>query len=508
MRRQSLVVILTVIFLALIVPANVQAVIALTLAPSPQTISQTQTATYNIGIIGAANTAYTFSVSGVVGSFNPNPVMTDATGTGSTQLIADASTPPTYCPGTYSFTVTASGNGESQSIGGVLTVNQVGPPLQVSVNTDKQTYQKGETVTVTITVTRPAEGQVTVSGPSGSPMTYPFTTQSAGSGVVATFTAQATGSYTVTAQADDYCSNFSSAQSTFTVSPNTYDVTISFSGIPAQYPPSYQVDGQNQGKAQASEPTTLTFPIGSSHTVMVDQYVSGDTGVRYYCAQNSWSVSSTGSNTFNYQTQYRLSVSANPANITQVSGGGWFNSGQSAQTSQAPQIVPGLAGVQYVFQNWSVDGGAQSGNQVTITMNAPHTAVAQYKTQYQLTVNSPSGLGNPQGGGYYDSGSTAQFSVTSPVGTLIQQVFVQWQGDYTGTSAQASITMNGPKTVNAVWTTSYTNLYIVGGVVAAVVVIAAALGMSRRSKGATKEPKKEEEEGKKRGLHLGDSGAE
>jgi len=135
-------------------------------------------------------------------------------------------------------------------------------------------------------------------------------------------------------------------------------------------------------------------------------------------------------------------------------------------------------------------------------MNAPHNAVAQYTTQYLLNVNSPGGMGNPQGGGYYNAGSTAQFSVTSPQGYLIQQVFVQWQGDYTGTSPQASITMNGPKTVTAVWTTSYTNAYVAGGAVIVIIIIAVALAARRRrggketSKTQAPEEKKEPEEKK------------
>jgi len=126
-------------------------------------------------------------------------------------------------------------------------------------------------------------------------------------------------------------------------------------------------------------------------------------------------------------------------------------------------------------------------------MNGPHTAVAKYSTQYLLTVNSPGGLGNPQGGGYYDAGSTAQFSVSSPVGVLVQQVFVRWTGDYSGTSPQGSVTMDGPKTVSATWTTSYTNVYVAGGAVVILLLVGAILAARRRgNKGATKEAKQEE----------------
>ncbi len=489
---------------ALLLPTNVHAPpppVFLTLTPSPQTISQTQTATYHIGITSTPSTSFTMSVSGVVGSFTANPVTTDPIGgLASVDLVADASTPPTYCPGTYSFTVTATGPG-SASIGGVLTVNQVGPPLIATVFTDKTNYQTGQTIRISLSVSRPAEGQITVTGPSGySPLGYPFQTSSAGSGAVASFTAGAIGTYSVSVQADDYCSGFSSTQTTFTVSPNSYDVSITASGIPSQYSTNVQIDGHNQGTIQGSQTKSLSFPIGSTHSIMVDQYVAGDTGVRYYASQNSWSVSSTDSHTFNYQIQYQFNVLTDPSGVTPTTGGGWYPDGQSVQTNQAPPTVAGPSGTQFAFKDWELDGAPQSGNQLTVTMNAPHTAVAKYSTQYQLVVDSPGGLGNPQGAGYYDAGSTATFSVTSPVGFLVQQVLVHWQGDYTGTNPQGTVTMDQPRTVHAVWTTSYTQAYIVGGILA-VVIVAAAIMMMRRGKGGTKADKPAKKKGF--GLRIG-----
>ena len=498
-----------VILAALLVPMNVYAVIVLTLSPSPQTISQGQTATYNIGIVGKPNTAITMSVSGVVGSFSSNPVTTDGAGNANVQLVADATTPPTYCPGTYSFTVTASGGGDTQTIGGVLTVNQVGLPLQVLISSDKSSYQTGQPVVISFSVNRPAEGTVTVTGPSGfNSVTYPFTTQTSGTGTVPTFTAGPTGTYTANVQADDYCGGFNNAQTSFSVTPNAYAVTVSASGIPSQYSATLLVDGQPQGQLQGSQTKTLNFPISSTHTIAVDQYVSGATGVRYYCDQTSWSVSSTDSHIFNYQTQYELTITSDPSGVAQVGSGGWFNSGANAQTGQAPQTVPGAAGTQYAFNGWVVDGSPQSGAQITLAMNGPHNATAKYTTQYQLTINSPNGLGNPQGGGYYNAGSTAQFSVTSPQGILIQQVLQQWQGDYTGTSPQGSITMSAPKTVTAVWGTSYTNLYLIAGAVIVILVVGAIAAMRRRGGKEAKPPEPKEEKEEKRGLHLGGSNEE
>ena len=267
------------------------------------------------------------------------------------------------------------------------------------------------------------------------------------------------------------------------MSPNTYSVSVSLSGIPGSVNVNIQVDGVSQGSMTGSDIKTLTFALNTQHSVAVDQYVSGDQGVRYYSQLNSWTVGSGGSHTFNYQTQYYFTVATDPDGITPVSGSGWYNAGTAVQTNMAPQTLNGSAGTQYAFKSWQIDGAVQSGNPISITLDKPHKAVAKYQTQYQLTVVSPGGLGDPQGSGYYDAGSTAQFSVTSPNGIIIQQVFVQWQGDVSGTSTQGSIVMDKPHTVNATWTTSYTQLYIVAGALAAVAIVVALFLLRKRQGG-------------------------
>ncbi len=517
--RSKLIVLVLMMSLAVVFPPRVNAALSVTISPASQSAPQGSQASYTVsfsgGLLGAT---YAFSLSGLSGyaSYDFSPSQVSAISGSSTLVISTTQVPGTYCPGVYAFTVSVTNTGapgDTGSASGNLYVSLVGPPLVVGVSTDQSSYIQGAKITLQVTVNRPAEGTITIRPPSGPSKTDTFRTYSARI-VTRTLTAsQPYGTYTVNVAADDYCNSFNSATTTYSVGPNTYSVSIQLSGVPTQYSATLQVDGANQGTVPGSQPKTLSFPIGTTHTLTVDQYVSGDTGVRYYCAQNTVSVSSTGSFTFSYQTQYQLTVATDPANVTQVSGGGWFNAGTTAQTSAAPQTVPGTTGVQYVFQSWSVDGSPQTGNQITVTMNGPHTAVAKYSTQYLLTVNSPGGLGNPQGGGYYDSGSTAQFSVSSPVGYLVQQVFVQWTGDYSGTSPQGSVTMNSPKTVSATWTTSYTNAYLTGGAVAVLLLVGAILAARRRGKkGATKETKPKDKPGdkgeKKRELHIGGSDTE
>ncbi|MGD0175716.1 MAG: hypothetical protein ABSC50_02695 [Candidatus Bathyarchaeia archaeon] len=496
-----------IIAIAFVLPPRVAAfgpVVTIT-ATSSQPAPQGTLATYSVDVAwGFPSVSFSLTLaglpSGAAYSFSPNPTTTDVTLHASSTLTIDTGSLPLYCPGSYSFKVTAtSGPNVGTSTPTALTVAMVGSPLLVSVSTDKPTYRVGDTISIFVTLTRPAEGTLQITGPSGfSAITYPFATTGPVSGVAKKLTAGAIGTYTVSLAADDYCGGFGSAQASFAVNPNTYDVTISLSGVPSQYSSTLQVDGQQQGTVQGSQPKTLSFPIGSSHTIMVDQYVAGEAGVRYYSSQNSWSVSSADSHTFNYQTQYQFSVLTDPNGVTPTTGAGWYNEGASVQTNQVPQTVQGPSGTQYVFKNWELDGAAQSGSQVSVTMDKPHTAVAKYATQYQLVIDS-GGIGNPQGAGYYDAGTSATFSVASPVGFLVQQVFVRWEGDYTGTSPQGSVTMDKPKTVHAVWTTSYTQAYIAAGVLV-VAIIAAAILMMRRGKGGTKaKPSK----GKRIGLRIG-----
>jgi len=495
----KLAVILVAVSVLTLFPVNVRANPVVSISPITQNAPQASQASYAVsfggGLLGAT---YVFSVSGLpygtTYAFSPNTV--HAISGSSTLVISTSDIRGTYCPGSYAFTVSVTNQGappDTGSASATLNVASVGAPLLVSLSTDKSAYVQGDTISILITVTRPAEGTLTVSSPTGIPTTFSFQTLYATTLTKRMIAKQPYGTYTATVKADDYCNSFNSAAATFAVGPNTYPVSIQLSGLPQQTSADLFVDGQNQGTVQGTQIKNLDFPIGTTHNVTVDQYVTGAPGVRYYCAQNSLSISNSGSYGFSYQTQYQLTISTNPSGIAQVGNGGWFNAGTSAQTGQAPQIVPGSTGEQYAFNNWVVDGASQSGTQITIPMNGPHNAVAQYTAQYLLTVNSPGGLGNPQGGGYYNAGSTAQFSVTSPEGYLIQQVFVQWQGDYTGTSPQGSITMSSPKTVNAVWTTSYTNAYIGGAAVVAVLIIVVAL-VTRRRRGGKETPRAQPQE--------------
>jgi hypothetical protein len=155
----------------------------------------------------------------------------------------------------------------------------------------------------------------------------------------------------------------------------------------------------------------------------------------------------------------------------------------SQHVLEVETMIEDGSGIRYVFAEWN-DG--QTTATRTVTASSSVTYVAKFNTQYLLTVKSP--MGDPQGSGWYDEGSMAQFSARSPVplegfmGTLGgKYVLDHWSGDSTADTATASVAMDGPKAVKAEWRTDYTMPYvIIGAIVAAIAIIVALLLMRRR----------------------------
>jgi len=151
----------------------------------------------------------------------------------------------------------------------------------------------------------------------------------------------------------------------------------------------------------------------------------------------------------------------------------------SSHDFEAFSTVSGGSGTEYVFDSWH-DGTALASR--AISQGGVYTA--NYTTRYYLTVESE--YGDPQGEGWYDSGSTTTISVTSPEGGVIRQVFTEWSGDFSAVTPSASVNMDGPKTVTASWRTDYVLLFIIVGVGGAVliggIVVATLILVKRRGK--------------------------
>jgi len=256
-----------------------------------------------------------------------------------------------------------------------------------------------------------------------------------------------------------------------------YLASVSVTGFPAKSAVKIAIDGKEAGTIRGGEKKTSALAAGT-HTISVNPAVNATSDMRFLTDSNSWTVSSEGTHTFEYSTQYYLRVDSPQGKTT---GSGWYKEGSKAAFSTQSPVAAGT-GVRYVFTKWTGDYESDSleGN---ILMDRGKNVTANYKTQYELKVESE--YGNPQGSGWYDQGATASFSVTSPnpasgfMGSLgAKMIFDSWSGDSKATTESGSVTMNSPKKVTATWSTSINLVPVALCVVLPIVAMVVVVGLA------------------------------
>jgi len=99
-------------------------------------------------------------------------------------------------------------------------------------------------------------------------------------------------------------------------------------------------------------------------------------------------------------------------------------------------------------------------NSPTIQMSNFHTVDFTTQTQYKLEVLSQ--FGTTTGTGWYSRGAEVTVSVVPPGDVLIRNVVDYWEGpDVESMGNSATLIINGPTTVQAIWSTDYSILIIV-----------------------------------------------
>ncbi len=204
---------------------------------------------------------------------------------------------------------------------------------------------------------------------------------------------------------------------------------------------------------QAGVPETATIDgiwsdnVDYGSTLSIDNTVAVSSTKRYSTTDTtSWTVTQAATYSVNYATQDYLTVQSERGN---PEGTGWYDQGSTVQF-YVDSIVNETDGIRYVFNGWSGDS-TQIDNTSSLVMTSPKTVIANWKLQYFLTIHSDQG--NAQGVGWYDSGTTAQFSVPSLVdqGDGTGYAFNGWSGDSTQIDNTSSLVMTSPKTVTANW---------------------------------------------------------
>ena len=234
-------------------------------------------------------------------------------------------------------------------------------------------------------------------------------------------------------------------------------MTIAVQGLPANLVTNIYVNGNYNGTLAggASETYTL-YSSNGPYVISVDSYVQGsDNGTRYYCQSTTWSANSTGNQTFVYVPQYFLTVETPYSTAT---GQGWYASGTTAFATVNETEVSEGQGTRNIFNGWSRDAAGTQATSKSINMNAPKVAIANWTTQFFLTVESnPDNVTGLTGSGWYDAGTQANFSTTSiiPESTDTRLRFDHWSGEFSGQQPAGVVSMDRPKTIQANYVEQY-----------------------------------------------------
>jgi fibronectin type III domain protein/List-Bact-rpt repeat protein len=129
-----------------------------------------------------------------------------------------------------------------------------------------------------------------------------------------------------------------------------------------------------------------------------------------------------------------------PASFTWVAG--------QSHTIATTDPQSGPSGTQYVWNNWSDNGGIS--HSVTPTTDAIFTA--KFTTQYRLTMNSGAGGTVTPASNWFDSGSTVQIDASVNKDFVFNAWAGAGSGGYTGTQNPVNIVMNAPITETASFT--------------------------------------------------------
>jgi hypothetical protein len=126
--------------------------------------------------------------------------------------------------------------------------------------------------------------------------------------------------------------------------------------------------------------------------------------------------------------------------------------------------------------------------QPSATVNTDESVAFDYQPQFYLAISSP--LGSVSGEGWYNQSSQASISVAQssvPIPGLLgllgaRYVFQKWTGDVSSASLPSQVSMDGPKSVSAVWVIDYTFLYVTLGAIIGCFLFAAWMFIRKREK--------------------------
>jgi len=217
---------------------------------------------------------------------------------------------------------------------------------------------------------------------------------------------------------------------------------------------SYSTFAGGQGDAQAN-----AIALDSAGGAYVTGSTTAQTGLATSGAYQTSTSGSGGPFVAKVQGPFTAgtSVSTSPAGLTFSVDGTNYTAAQTFTWTAgsthtigvaSPQTLAGVSGTRYLWANWS-DSGLENHSITASASGGSYTA--NFTTQYLLTVaEAPSAGGTVAAtpsspDGYYNSGTSVQLKATANTG----YTFANWTGGLTGTGNPQSVTMSGPQTVTA-----------------------------------------------------------
>ncbi len=163
--------------------------------------------------------------------------------------------------------------------------------------------------------------------------------------------------------------------------------------------------------------------------------------------------------TWDWDAQHYVNLSATMGTVTLVGGGtatGWHNEGSVLNVIANKPIEPPLT--QYRLSSWN-GLSVEPLETITITVNQPINAVAQWDTYYQLSLNYTQGSVKDDPSGYLLGGSKVSIEAIPPETIVGERYIIEWSGDEPAVNMGkdplnphlVSLNMTKPVTQNIIW---------------------------------------------------------
>lgn len=179
-----------------------------------------------------------------------------------------------------------------------------------------------------------------------------------------------------------------------------------------------------------------------------------------------------------WRTQYLVALDSPYGNPV---GAGWYDESSRVNISIGTVLYESPS-TRLVFLRWEGPEGVY-GASFSMIVDSPLTLKAVWTREFYLNVTSQHG--ETWGSGWHAEGTVASFGVKPPEPQLVAEVFDGWSGDVEQQALNATVLMDGPKTVVARWRRNYPMLAMVATTMAGVSVFAF-FAIRRRNNGSAK----------------------